>query len=150
LDRGATGDGETGTGNETTDLHWRGNEFDLDVSGGYAVGSNVHPGKEALLDGVDSFVGKAGHLNIGADLNGLGGESPLDVLEEVGLDLGLHLNVGEGVLSVLAGGEGELEGVVGVTVLLVQGPANLDVEVFEVHLALVSQVAEDRVDSFGL
>jgi hypothetical protein len=37
-----------------------------------------------------------------------------------------------------------------VTVLLVQGPANLDVEVFEVHLALVSQVAEDRVDSFGL
>ena len=125
-------------------LHWRGDEFDLDIVLLCPLLSHVYTLKEALLDCVDSLVCEAGDLNVSPDLDGLGGQAALDVLEEVRLDLLGHLDFREGVLGALSRLEGQLESVVGVAVLLVQRPADLGVEVLEIELPLVREVSEAR------
>lgn len=65
------------------DVEGRSDQLDLDLVLGGVVGLS---GTEGIFDGIDSVITKAGNLDIGTDLGGVGGELAADVLLELLLD----------------------------------------------------------------
>lgn len=58
---------------------------------GELVCAVLHALIQSVLDGINALICEAGELNIGTDLDGVGGEAAADVLEQGFLDVGLKL-----------------------------------------------------------
>mmetsp|Transcript_5719 Transcript_5719/g.12069 ORF Transcript_5719/g.12069 Transcript_5719/m.12069 type:complete len:201 (-) Transcript_5719:432-1034(-) len=108
------------------------------------------PGEKRLPYRVDPLVGKIRHLHVRPNLDRLRRQPPPDVGHEVvAQSLGYLQMVERVVLSARVGLHRQLERVVGVSVLFVEGPSHLFVQLVEVEPPGVGQVAEDRVDPLG-
>ena len=122
------------------DVEGWGDELDLDLG---VVGVLCLCATEGVLDGVDTVVAEARHLDVCADLCGLRSET----LADVGCELVLDDVVGElDLIPDVGVCDGKFEGVHCVAILLVEWPADALIEFFDGGVGLLGDVAHDGVD----